>query len=223
MKTLLTTLTLFLLALVINPVIGQDSDKFILDNAAPLEANRYDDIKGSPFLFEDFKKGKIVDLQGKEFNGIPMNFNGYSLSFEVQRGEDVVNLEEKNYRSISFEVDGKTLEFNRGIDAKAPNRFLQVLYRGNQYTLVKDFKAKFQERNVEAPNKTIKLKKFIPLHLYYIADKGQMTSVRLSRKGVSKVLGKGIEQFAKKQKVDLSTEEGLIEALKFYEKTMGGN
>ena len=201
-------------------IMAQDADKFILDNATPLESGRYEDITGSPYLFDDFKEGKIVDLKGKEFNGVPLNFNGYSLNFEVRRGDNLVNLDEKNYRLISFEIDGKKLEFNRGIDAKAPNRFLQVLYRGKQYIIVKDFKANLQERKIEAPNKTLEIKKFIPLHLYYIAEQGQMTNVKLTRKGVSKVLGKGVEQYAKRQKINLGTEEGLIEGLKFYEKTM---
>ena len=220
MKTLLLSSFCALLMICNQWAYAQEDDKFLLDNAVELEEGRYDDIKGSPYLFPDFVKADIIDLENKEYKGIPLNFNGHSGNFEIKRGDMFINLDEKLYRQITIELEDQKMEFFRGIDRAAPNRFVQVVYTGKRLKLIRNFKANIQERKVEAPNKTMLIKKFIPLKLYYIADTGELQFVKLTKKGVAKVLGKGVEQYAKKMKINLGTEEGLIAGLKYYEKTM---
>ncbi len=220
MKTLLLNSFSILLLFGTLCLNAQEDDKFLLDNAMELEEGRYEDIKGSPYLFSEFIKANIIDLENKEYKGIPLNFNGHTGNFEIKRGDKYINLDEKLYRQITIESEGKEMEFFRGIDPSAPNRFVQVLYTGKRLKIIRNFKVNIQERKIEAPNKTMFIKRFIPIELYYIADTGQLQFVKLSKKGVAKVLGKGVEQYAKKMKIDLGTEEGLIAGLKYYEKTM---
>lgn len=198
-------------------VLAQDD--FIMEHSKPVEVDRYEDAKGSPFLFSDYILGEITDLEGKTYEAM-LNYNGYTGQFEVKRGDSFIILEEKYYRQVKFDRNGQEMIFLRGLDRGKPNTFMQVLYKGKKIKLVNYFSCNLTERKVENVGKTIYFKRFNPISNYYISELGEMTLVKISKGALTKLLGKKTMNYAKSEDIDIKSEAGLVKLIAYYEENV---
>ena len=118
---------------------------------------------------------------------------------------------------MELDWKGEKMIYQRGLDRFRPNTFIQVLYKGEDMKLIKDFKVKLVDVTIQNVGKTIDVKRFTPTFTYSIAKKGKLEDFKLKKKNVVKLFGSEIEQYSKKNKVNLGTEEGLVAALKGLE------
>ena len=212
-----------LLAVIISTSITKAQDtisQFILENSKKVEANRYAKTKGSPFLFQNWVPGRVINFEDQVFLIKEMNYNGHTQEFEIKQGDEYIALQEKSYKQIEIDWKGETFIYNRGIDRARPHTFIRVLYKGTQVKLIKDFVVKSMEQTTRLLTDEAGLKRFIPRHHYYIAKSGALEEVKLKKKSIVKVLGKDIESYTKTNKIDIESEAGLVKALEFYEKKL---
>ncbi len=202
----------------INLASGQNFvDQFILENSKEISPTRYKGIKGSPYLFQNWVSGKIVNLDNEIFMVDEMNYNGYTQEIEIKQGNRYISLNENFYKRIEFNWNGETFNYQRVLDRERPNTFLQVLYKGKKLKLIKDFEIKLSERVVQDVGKKVEMKRFSAQHNYYLANFGELEEIKLKKKSIVKQLGKEVDAFSKQNKIDLSTESGLVKVLEFYE------
>jgi hypothetical protein len=113
--------------------------------------NRYEGVKGSPFLFESWAKGRLVLADSVRFNAA-----NYQYKFNVIDNElwvmDTTHfvMAMYNHAIKSLEIqdpaNGQLVVFKkyRAIQPDDPGRFYVSLYHGKQFAFAKDLNKKFK-------------------------------------------------------------------------------
>lgn len=203
----------------------------LLMNSNKVDANRYDDYKGSPYLFKDFVPATIIDKDGDPIPVDLLNYNVYTNNIEVRKGNDFIELDAKNYLQIEVPVKGnKTLEkiytrekivLQKSIHPSLMNKFSDLLYSGKNIVFYKDIHVALNENKVNTPGGSVTNKRFSEVGKYYLIDINakEKTPLKLSKKQIIKTLGfkKDFENYFDKNKVDLKSDVDLIQLFTFYD------
>ena len=214
MKQLLY-LTLFFWGSALMSSFAQEGD-FLMENSNPVKDERYQDVKGVPYLFNDFVNGTITDLEGRSYDAM-LNYNGHTQQIEVKRGDQFIILDEKFYRQVDMDWNGQTITFMRGVDRLRPNTFMQVLYKGAKVKLIKDFKVDISEQKVQNVGQTVYFKRFTTSTVYQMSQLAKLTRLQLNKKSLSKALGDKTMAYAKAQKINFKDDIELAKLVAYYE------
>jgi len=220
---------LFVSLLLLFPLVGYtQNEKIIWENVKPIEANRYGEVKGSPFLFKTFIETKILTNNNLLINNIPLNFNGYTHQFEAFHDDLTFILEEKYFESFEFITQkydryyantmSDTTVFIYGLNPEVPNKFYVLIYEDHDLTIFKDFRIEKRERAVETPGKTELFTSFEPFFTYYaLINEKKLSRFKLNKKSVTGLFkeSKEMSQFIKSNKLSLKSEKDLKELLEF--------
>ena len=76
-----------------------------------IDDKRYENFKGSPYMFDDFLNAKIFDNQGEQFENIQLNFNGFTQNFE-RKFEGELYLLNTSKKSFSMSFKGNFSSYN---------------------------------------------------------------------------------------------------------------
>ena len=199
------------------PLIAQD---LLMTNSKPIDKNKYRDVKGTPYLFEDWVNGKIISNDADVIDDILLNYNGESSEFEIKHNNRFIELNPNWYlRVIVTQENNEEIIFQRSFVAPLKNKFVRLVYKGKNLSLVEQFTAEIITKVFNNVGKNEELKSFYPKRQYFLVQRREATPIRLKKKNVLSVLGKKaeLEAFLKKEKIKLDTEEQLIRVLKFYE------
>lgn len=209
--------------------LAQDTTT-ILINSRPIAEERYADIKGSPFMYDSLATGTIHTLMGKQYDRVPLNFNGYTQLFEAVHRDSFVELAPNEYRIVEITHDpaGRALPekrlFVRGINLKKSDLYGEVLYQGDRVVLIHHFIADLSEKKVENVGETIYFKRFGPKSLYYLMVDGDIGPVSLRRKSLLSALGehrKKLDSYIKSESLDVGNHDDVRRLLAYYE-SLGG-
>ena len=74
----------------------KDEENALFLNSEKIDDDRYKEMKGSPYLFENWVTGTIIDLDKKTYPVSQINYNGYTQEFEVRKGDSFITLDEKS-------------------------------------------------------------------------------------------------------------------------------
>jgi hypothetical protein len=228
MRVSRSTLFLFLLVRLISPIQAQSADKLTSEKVTPIDPNRYEEVKGSPMLFEDFVAANVYEFNDPII-AESLNYNGYTQEFEaINKGIHTV-LEDKYYTKFEFisthynrfydDFMSDTTLFVRGLNPENSNKFYVLIYSSDDYVIFKDFKIQLNKRVVESPGKTIDFNEFNPFFNYWILRDGKKLSLlKLNKKALLDVLGesKELSAFIKENKLSVKTEAELKEVMKFH-------
>ena len=156
----------------------------------PLDSTRYADHKGSPYRFEEDLPGFVSEADGARVRVAALNYNGFTEEFEIVRGDGAhIALNPANYTSVYVIQAGDTLEFERGLRPRHPEKFLRAVYRGPDVSLFEAFTVSESEvvvQNVGAPETFLR---FAPKSLYFLSrGDGKFELVSLRRKPFLKAL-----------------------------------
>lgn len=231
--TKLPAILFFLFAFLTAELTAQsDSTIVIFTNSQPIEAFRYRDVKGSPYLFDDFVIGNIVSTNIDVYENMALNLNGHTNHFEVRRGREVVELDETWYLRVEIHPElnptlsrrfGKEkIIFQRSIHPKLQNVFAQVLFAGTRTVFLRTFHADLSKKTVQDVGKTLEFKRFNGKFLYHLIKDGELVHLRLKKKNILKTLGerKEMEAFAKENNIDFKDEKDLIRLVAFYDQKL---
>ena len=205
------------------------TDKIVLVNTQKVGADRYRDIKGSPYFFQEWQKGKILAGSGEVFEMNEVNYNGFTKNFEVRDGDEYIELDGKWYLQVEFakadntEVkeyqDAEKIVFQKRGQANFNDRWMLVLYKGKDYTLWKEFSVGKEEKVFQNVGKEVVVERFNGNSTYYILAQGEMVRVKGKRKKTLAELGRAsdAEKFVKSEDLNLKTDAGMIELIRFYD------
>jgi len=187
-----------------------------------IDPNQYVDIKGDAYLFPDFKEGRVSGVNGSETDKVLLNYNGYIQAFEVRQGDRFIVLDEQHHDYIIIpEPNQPDLIFVTGLNEVFLNDFVQLLYDGGSFQLVKRFKVVLSEVTVQNVGKREEFKRFKPQRAFFIV-KGQgekdCMALKGSKKRILETLGspKLLDQYIKEYKLDLEIDADLISLVKYW-------
>ena len=205
------------------------TDKIVLVNTQKVGADRYRDIKGSPYFFDTWQKGKILSGSGEVFEMNEVNYNGFTKNFEVRDGEEYIELDGKWYLQVEFVKaenpdtkeyqDAEKIIFQKRGQANFNDRWMLVLYKGNDYSLWKEFSVAKEEKVFQNVGKEVVMERFNGNSTYFILAQGEMVRVKGKRKKTLAELGRAsdAEKFIKSEDINLKTDAGMIELVRFYD------
>lgn len=223
--------TCLLLFLCCTQLVWSQADELIFVNGMDVSEDRYPEIKGSPYLFDDWHSADLLTSGMKKIKGIPTRFNAYTGEFEVRQDDKYILLELSRFMRIKFSVDEKGnpvendadgLVFQAGFHPVFRGKFVNIIYPGREMILVRNFDSSVSEKTVQDVGKTVEFKRFLHREEYFLLSKGELHPVKLNKKGLIKVLGnkKALEDYIRDNDLDLDTHRDLRKLLTFAE-TLG--
>lgn len=186
----------------------------MLLNKRPIDTDRYGDISGNPYYFDEPVAGIVYLKTGEAPYKLNINVNLYELGLEA--------FEVKDYATIDFKNVENVLVLNQnGVDSTwiylVGRDLIVKLYSSDTYQLYERPLVKMQTIIQRPPGQIIEKKKFIRRNAYTLKTAKGAEDIDLNKKSVSKVLGKDAEALAKKKKLELKSLKDLVALLRELE------
>jgi len=174
-----------------------------------IDPKRYEDIKGSPYYYDEPIAATLSLHKGKKPFKVMLNVNMYEGMVEVYKEENdvlipfaqVISIESDEHPSLLF------------ID----NRLIAFPFTGESYQLSDELTVALQIKELYPPGQIIRKKRFIRKDKYSLTLNGRDKKIKLSNKSVKRVLGKDAYLLAQQNDLDLGEEEDLIALLEMIE------
>ena len=206
-------------------------DDLVILNNEPIKPERYDGIKGNPYLFGDFILAGIMDKKAGLLDSILINYNGYEKNFEHKRKDGVVIALDPNvYFGATFITNAyadprfarfmsDTTQFIQGLNMQDPLGMYVKIFNSTEVSVIKEFRVALAERELESPGATMMVRNFATSFLYYFIKPGTIESFRLKKGSVLKLIDdKQVNLFVKKEKLKLDNEQDLKKVLAYYQR-----
>lgn len=193
------TLLLPLLVFFAFPLAAQSSTdsvetvNYLIETSRKVDPDRYRDVRGTPYRYDDF--GPITAYD-QTLNPFPLkrgNYNAFSQQFEYYAdGVILRELSGENFIRVDVpQPDGSTHTYARGINFKYPDKYAQIVHRGENITGTMVYDVENQEKIVQDVGKTLKLRRFQPQSRHYAIVHGEMVQLKLNAKKLAADLGQG--------------------------------
>ena len=97
-----------------------------------------------------------------------------------------------------------------------------MLYDGVRVKLIRDFKVRKQENEMQTPLNPTVFEKFVAQSDYYLMLEGLLHPVKIKKKKIMALLDhkQEIEKYIKENNLNLNTTEDVIKLLAYYETTL---
>lgn len=214
---------LFLLSLSL-AFFGKLKAQIVQDVAGkPLIPNKYAEVKGDVYFYENWSKGYVKSADGKRNDS-------YTLKYDEIEDVPIYLSEEETYtfvdRIIEFNLtnkEGIQIIFRNGFKptSKTTDKsYFQVVYDGDIKFLKKNIKNIIEDREY---NSATTVKKITTSPFYFLVDQSQkITQVRRDTKSILEALDKNeaASHYIKENKLDLKKDQDLIKLLTFYSSTV---
>ncbi len=220
LTTAIRHLVLLTISLATIPFFSQAQKAYsVLKSNRPVDPARYDEIKGSPYLYKDWQKAEIVGSDGTILHDVYVNFNGLTRQLEMKKDGTVSEINVTSYLKVIVETDNGQQTFFRGIHPQFGAELICLPYDGQQIKLIKEFTVRKQDTEIQSPMNPTVYEKFIPSSEYYLMVNGQLSPVKIKKKKIIEVLGykSEIERYLKQAGMSLNNEQNLVKLLSFVE------
>lgn len=186
--------------------------------------NRYEGVKGSPLLIEQWLPGEVELTNGNRIINVQVKYDvlEHQLFLKTPRN-DSVRLSESYIKQFSVGEAGGAQTFRRGAtinaDESLKTTLLRVVAEG-KYSLVQVPKKVFQKANYQgAYNAGVRYDEILDESAYYLVrPDGTSEKIKLNRKSVAGALGTladRVEEYAKKNRIDFKTEADIARLLAY--------
>jgi hypothetical protein len=197
----------------------EDMLAYLIEASREIEPNRYKDIRGTPYRYEDFRPVTVYDAT---LNAYPLeraNINGFTNQIEYYSPNGTIReLSTQNFlRIVVPQEDGPKHVYGRGINPKFRDRYAQIIYRGDYITATMVYDVKNDEKVVQDVGKTLKLRRFSAKSLHFAMVDGDFMTLKMTAKSLAEDLGNkaALLKFIKSEKLKVSQDADLI---RIYEK-----
>jgi hypothetical protein len=215
----LTVIGIFLFILLTNSLSAQtmidglwDSYRFTKtrEGIFPEYNLKMSEIKGTPYLDEAYKPGKIVTNEGTIYTDIPLRYNAYSDDLEFQKDKDAYKIEPKTiiksaefggaiFRCMQYVLNGKT-----------QNGFFEILAEGKATLLMRYSKRFFDSEEAKAYSEA-KPARFEEAKItYFITIDGTPAQLITSKKSLPELFGdkkSEMESYISKNKIAIKGDD----------------
>jgi len=205
---------LLLLFLISGNLAFCQNDTLFFTNSDVWDEDRYPNVQGSPYFFDDFVVATITRRDSFSFNDVLLNLNGYEKNFEVRDGEKFITLEDLWYRRIEVLAEKNPgLEddviFSQDAHPTYKGKFAEVIYSGKNVTLINDFHVEISEKTIQNVGKAETFERFIPINTYRLIKDGKVSLLRPKKDAFSNALGneKELSKFLKANKIKKLTDK----------------
>lgn len=189
-----------------------------------LREKGYQEIQGSPYLFEDWKSGSITSNIGTVYTGLKIKYDAYKDVVEILQNGAIMEINPKLYNDFRIQEEGHKEYFFKN-DFKPMERFNQqsyfeVLFQGKIYVLRK-IKVDYISENVTNFGSSNEIKKFIKNESYFfVQESGGGIEFKLNKKSVMNLFpdkNEEIEGYIAREKIKCKTIEEIVRIASFYE------
>lgn len=217
--------TLVLITFLQISAIAQKAD-VLLTNGNTFEVDKYKDIDGTPYLFENWQMGKVISKKDGEEVAVEhlLNFNGYTKSFEVRKDQQFITLDEKFYSEIRVASnDGdatKALVFKTNAHPIYKSRFMKVVFEGTDFVVLHDFQMRLAKREVQGYATNEEIQEFQDNSTYYVVRDQKAKGFKTKKKSLLSAFKdqeSALKSYIKKNKLKIDTDDQLIAFLRYYE------
>lgn len=181
---------------------------------------QYTDVKGSPWLTEDWVPGMVKLGNGSTYKDVPLKYDQVSgeLIFRDRSGKTLAFADPVSEFKI---IDAQKHErlFRSGfkaVDSNTGQTFYQVLYDGGTI-LLKDVKKNIIEHR--AYNSATAVKSIVETPVYYLIMNGSPVKIKKDKKAILAVLSKTdqLEKYIKDNNLNLKDDQDLAKLITFYD------
>ena len=154
------------------------TDKIVLTNTQKVGADRYRDIRGTPYYFKEWHAAKILAGSGEVFFQEKVNYNAYTENFEILDGENYIELDAKWYLQVEFtQEDNPESEelgdlpkvvFQKQGQADFEDRWMVVLFKGEDFSLFKEFAVGKEKKVFQNVGKEVVVERFNTSTDYFV-------------------------------------------------------
>jgi hypothetical protein len=192
--------------------------------------NRYEGVRGNPYLLEDWIKGEIIMRDSSVHEGIPLRYDVYTDELLAKRNNKIEIVIDKNQiRGFQLGKPGipNFARFIKAVYLKdfkevAPDRFVQVLYDGPTalYAIKKKNLIKANYQGAYSPGRNYDEFTDAVSKFYIRTPTGKFAEIKPKEKAVMKILSdekKKVEEFIKKNNLILEEATDLVKVVMFYD------
>jgi hypothetical protein len=182
----------------------------------PIVVKQYVDVKGTPYLVDEWVAGSVKFNDGVLFEGLQLKYD---------QVEDVLMFLDKAKNAqifvkpvMEFKIGERV--FRRGyvpVDGASPMAFYEVLSDGKTQLLKRTSKKVHEELTY---NSATKIKSINETNTYYISkSENQLTKVKKDKKSITNVLSDktaALESYFKTNRPDLKQDADLAKLMVYY-------
>ena len=179
---------------------------------------------GTPYVFKEFRQGNIYYANQQRVAGIILNYDCHNNRLEYISGGSVylLNSSQVNYAEFISAPETAMLFEQVFVEKLKKRIFMQVLYN-ERSILYKRYYKEFREADYGgAYSQDRRYDEYHDRYSYYLkTDDNELQMLKPNKKSVLEILEDNsdeLQQYIKKEKPDLKTEEGLIQVINFYDK-----
>ena len=180
------------------------------------------DIKGNPFLFDDWKKGNVLLKTKEKVDSVFIKYNLYTdlLHVNIDEQEYLFNIDVWEFL-LPDPLTNKTALFRSGLNAEPglnEKSFYQVLYDGKTKLLLKH-KKQIGSELTSTPGVKVRVFDY-QKNWFILTASGNMKKIKKKNKGILDLLeGKKeeLKKMADSNKLKLVNDEEIIRILEYYD------
>ena len=218
MKNLLALLVVSLLSVMTNQVIYAqevDSNQLIggMNNLWQYHTFKTatEDVKGNPFLFEEWNTKGVVYSDGKIFNVDKLNYNIYKEEIGALKEKESVFVYDSQYID-SVKIDNVRLH-------KLDGKFYEALQTGSKASLFKKYDTRIVDGMVNNMDGTKQKDRLVIMDDYYVLTQGKLEKFKPSKGSLEDIFGsqaQEMKKIIKAEKLSYKKEKDLINIFEFY-------
>lgn len=205
---------------------SQISNVLGLDNNV-IRTKKYEDIKGSAYLYTDWSQGALTDKSGKTVSDLLVKYDAYKDQIEVSQDGQIVEIKALNYPQFYLEhTDASSgakkrhvFSSNYQIPGFDKASYFEQLFAGKTQFL-KKYKTVFTENNVSGYGTSGTQKSFQSSVLYFVVYKNESHEVKLNKKSFLQVFADQsakVESYINSNGLKMKSEEDWISAVTFID------
>ena len=217
-------LGIFILFMFSTQTIAQVSDVYVDNiyfqksiNLNPVKTVDYSDIKGSPYLTDDFVMSKVYFRKDSVFK-IALRYNIYDQSMEYKENK-VIHAISNPEVMVKIEMESSVFIYYRNNENIKYNSYYELLASGKSYLLAKK---DIGYREAEPPKPIVEsqpAKFFKRNDTYYVVIGGALPVLIKNKKMLVEIFEDKkdeIGKFIKKEKISYKKRKDLIHLVEYY-------
>ncbi len=225
LKDVFFVLILFHVGQAAAQLTNTDMNMILKTTGSRLDLGRYEEINGTPYLFEGWKNGTI-NLNNQSLTAInDIRFNCYQNQLEyLLEGQVYTPLNRYNEFSISL-LNGRNeivyqIFRNGFLDVAEARTYFEVLYDGKTKLLQKHFVRVDEYAEPLSYRRLRKFTKVTSLYVYKTSEK-KLFKIKNEKKSILEVIADKkslIQNYIVEYNLKLKNEEEIIDVLKYYDR-----
>ncbi len=186
--------------------------------------DRYEGVRGTPFLNTDWEQGGVYLISGKYYNNINLKLDAYNDELLYKNDKDGVLMLDKSMLDyfILFNKDGSLRKFKLVRTPQNPlGSYYEILYDKKSSFMIKHIKQFVKADYQKAINANRPYDEFKDEENYYVMPAGteEPVKVRLNKSSAQSVFGNKseISSYIRSHHLSMKNEQNWIDVMEFYD------